>query len=479
MVNRFLEKAVLGWRPFVWLFLLQLGLHLPHLFKPASGNHVWRQCNSLALAKNFADESMDIRFPRIDKRYGSDGICGPSFVAYEYGLAVLYKVFGFHETLFRAWSFSLCLAVVLGWFVFLTRHFPRDYALLGAASLFGFPEFYFHSIGAIPDLLALAAAVWGLNAFHRNKWFLVVLLLTLAAATKLYFLIAWVYVGAQCWKEPRHRGRSFLLGFISVVLAGAWYVWASHLNAIHGLWEFLNETRTADSLIQSLRLLGRDAFVQAPIWWLGPLMYLSAAVGLFYTAKSKNLLFFALSSAGLVLYFALQKQFEWHGYYTLLFVPLWSSLSMKAWVERNLALRWVGILIFVSIAWSISQMERNFYGEKRRVSSTLLDASTRDQREALSALKKVWLVGPDQTGCVNFYYTGAKGYPWYRPDESRELLGPFAHAQTGVFENPIEGIVTDQPAEARRLASDLGWTLDSLGAVGEFVWFGLQVHSAE
>ena len=139
----------MGWRPFLWLFLLQLGLHLPHLFKPASGNHVWRQCNSLALAKNFADESMDIRYPRIDKRYGSDGICGPSFVAYEYGLAVLYKVFGFHETLFRAWSFSLCLAVMLGWFVFLTRFFPRDYALLGAASLFGFPEFYFHSIGKI------------------------------------------------------------------------------------------------------------------------------------------------------------------------------------------------------------------------------------------------------------------------------------------------------------------------------------------
>ncbi|MFM1898647.1 MAG: hypothetical protein RL577_887 [Bacteroidota bacterium] len=479
MVNRFIQRATEGWKPFLWLLLLQLVLHLPHLFKPASGNHVWRQCNSLALAKNFADESMDIRYPRIDKRYGSDGICGPSFVGYEYGLAILYKVFGFHENLFRAWSFALCLAVVLGWFQFLSRIFPKEYALMGAASLFGFPEFYFHSIGAIPDLFALAAAIWGLNAIHQNNWGAGFLLLTLAAATKLYFLLAWVYIGAIYLTDSRQRTRSLIMGLLSCLIAVAWYVWASRLNAIHGLWEFLNETRIADSLSQSLQLLLRDIFIQAPVWWLGPFMYVSAAVGLFYSARSKNLLFFALTIASLGLYLVLQKQFEWHGYYTLMFVPLWSALAVKAWVQYKVSLRWVGIIVFLSVAWSISQMERNFYGEKRRVSATLLDASTRSQREALSALRTVWLVGPDPTGCVNFYYTGAKGYPWYSPDESRDLLGPFAKAQSGVFENPIQGIVTDQPREAHRLANDLGWKLDSLGSVGEFTWFGLGVHSGE
>lgn len=474
MVNRFFEKAVVGWRPFAWLLFLQLALHLPHVFKPASGNHVWRQCNSLALAKNFADESMNVAYPRIDKRYGGDGICGPSFVAYEYGLALLYRAFGFHETLFRLWSFGLCLAVVWGWYVFLSRWFPPGYSLLGAASLFGFPEFYFHSIGAIPDLLALAAAIWGVNALQRHRYLLGVSLLTLAAATKLYFLLAWVYVWVHQGADPVRRIRVVLLGALSTGLSLSWYAWAAHLNAIHGLWEFLNEARMAESPSQFLSLFLRDAFVQAPMWWLGPFMYVSAAAGFWQAFRQKNWLFFAVTTASLFLYIALQRQFEWHGYYTLLFVPLWSALAVQAWVRHSVSLSWVGIVIASSLIWSISQMERNYYGAKRRVPETLLDASTRQQREALSAKREVWLVGPDPTGCVYFYYTGAKGYPWYSPEESRQLLGPFAKAQSGVFEKPIEGIVTDQPEEAQRLARDLGWVLDSLGSVDEFVWFGLR-----
>lgn len=474
MVTLFLQQHLSGWKPYLWLFLLQLVLHGSHLGKPASGNHVWRQCNTLSVAKNFADESMDIRYPRIDKRYGSDGVCGPSFVSYEYGLAALYKVFGFHETLFRYWSFGLCLAVVWGWFCFLLHRFPREYSFFGAASLFGFPEFYFHSIGAIPDLLALAAAIWGLVLFDAKRPAWATLMLTLAAATKLYFGLAWVFVWVSQWQRGKDRMTSSLWAVGSVALALSWYAWAAHLNALNGLWEFLNETRLADSGIQALQLLWRNAFVQSPLWWMGPLMFVSVAAGIWFGAKGAKVPIIATVMAACVLYIALQKQFEHHGYYTLVFVPLWSAIAVFAWKRLSLTPLQLMALVSLSIAWSLSQMERNYYGEKRRVPSVLLDPQSRAKCEELSAMRRVWLVGPDPTGCVFFYYTGAKGYPWYSPNESRDLLGPFGRAQSGVFAKPVEGIVTNQPKEAYQLARDLGWSLDSLGSVGEFVWFGLR-----
>jgi len=461
-------------KPYALLLLLQLLIHASHLFKPASGNHVWRQCNSLALAKNYAEESMDIRYPRIDKRYGNNGICGPSFISYEYGLALLYKVFGFHETLFRFWSFLLCLAVVWGWFRFLETRVGEAWGLLGAASLFGFPEFYYHSINAVPDLLALAAGVWGVNLWAERRLGWAFLLLTLATATKLLFALFWVFAWVQAIRRKENGLTTTAMLLASVAAAALWYVWADRLNAVHGLWEFLNETRWALSGEQAVRLFLQNAIHDVPLTWVGPLFAIPLLLGFYRYARRGDAGFWLQILGALVLYLALQRQFEHHGYYILVFVPFASLLLLRS--LESMRLGWAWALVGFSIIAAALQMERNFYGEQRRVSETLLNSEYRAQREALSAERSVWLVGPDPTGCVAFYYTGAKGYPWYRADESRELLGPFARAQSGVFQHPAQGIITDDAPAARRLAVDLGWQLDSLGSVGEWVWFGLEVR---
>jgi len=69
------------------LLLLVVLTHLPFMKLPAVGNHVWRQCNTLAVAKNYADESMNLLEPRVDKRFEKSGITGPQFTEDEYTLA--------------------------------------------------------------------------------------------------------------------------------------------------------------------------------------------------------------------------------------------------------------------------------------------------------------------------------------------------------------------------------------------------------
>ncbi len=57
----------------VLILLLQVVIHLPFMNRVAMGNHVWRQVNTLAVAKNYYEKDMNILYPRIDKNYGTNG----------------------------------------------------------------------------------------------------------------------------------------------------------------------------------------------------------------------------------------------------------------------------------------------------------------------------------------------------------------------------------------------------------------------
>ena len=69
--------------------------HRNHMHLEARGLHVWRQCNTLAVARNYYQEDMNILKPRVDHRKGTDGVTGMAFPLYEYLLASIYKEFGF------------------------------------------------------------------------------------------------------------------------------------------------------------------------------------------------------------------------------------------------------------------------------------------------------------------------------------------------------------------------------------------------
>jgi hypothetical protein len=64
--------------------LLTIVLHLPFLNLPPKSIHVWRQSHSLAVARNFYREEMNIFKTRVDNRMDGDGITGSHFPTFEF-----------------------------------------------------------------------------------------------------------------------------------------------------------------------------------------------------------------------------------------------------------------------------------------------------------------------------------------------------------------------------------------------------------
>ena len=69
-------------------------LHLGFLNLPPKSMHLWRQCNTLSMTRNFFEEEMNPFHPRVDNRFDSDGITGSQFPSFEFMLATIYKITG-------------------------------------------------------------------------------------------------------------------------------------------------------------------------------------------------------------------------------------------------------------------------------------------------------------------------------------------------------------------------------------------------
>lgn len=124
------------------LFLsLNLLLHLPFLSLPPSGTHAWRQCNTMAMSRNFAEEGMDLTQPKIDRRNETNGITGSHFPLYEWCLAALSKVFGFSDTLARVFSLLIFTFGMLAFYqLLLLFNVPSFLAQGGAFLLLSIPR---------------------------------------------------------------------------------------------------------------------------------------------------------------------------------------------------------------------------------------------------------------------------------------------------------------------------------------------------
>ncbi|WP_167852248.1 ArnT family glycosyltransferase [Hymenobacter elongatus] len=218
---------------------------------PPIGPHTWRQCNTLAVARNFYEEDMNILRPRIDRRNDSDGVTGMQFPSYEWSVAVAYQVFGFHETLPRIISWLISVAGLFFGYCLIRR--ITGSVWMGAVAAWGLawsPEIYYHSINALPDVLASSASLGGLWYFlrwreHRRAghFWLSLVLTALAGLTKLQFLLIGFPIAVLLLQDIQRRqlgwrrdaGPLAFFALASVGIPLAWYAYARNLIEVSGL----------------------------------------------------------------------------------------------------------------------------------------------------------------------------------------------------------------------------------------------------
>lgn len=269
-----------------WPVLLGLNLllHAPFFRLPPTAVHVWRQCNTMAVARNFYEEGMNILTPRVDRRNDTNGITGTQFPSYEWLVAGSYHVFGFHEMLPRLLNWLISLAGISA-FYYLGRQVSGSawVGAVGAWSLSWSPEVFFHSINALPDILALMASVVGLFWFGRWRetrqplWLLLSLLaVALAGLTKLQYLAVGFPIAGFVIRDIGQRrysgGQLVQLASYAVVAVGgplAWYAYARDLIRTSGLADYGLKARPAASVAAGLLTIRQNMLTDMPSVLLG------------------------------------------------------------------------------------------------------------------------------------------------------------------------------------------------------------------
>src|SRR5882757_3183088 len=97
----------------------------------------WRECDEGSVSRNYAQESMNLFYPRIDWRGNSLGYAEMEFPAYPYMIAISYKLFGFHDYFGRVLSLLFSFGTLF-FFYKLARLYLDDLGLVFAVAFFAF-----------------------------------------------------------------------------------------------------------------------------------------------------------------------------------------------------------------------------------------------------------------------------------------------------------------------------------------------------
>ncbi len=417
-------------KKFILLFFVNLIIHLPFISKPPCGVHVWRQCNTLAMAKNFATESMNIFEPKIDRRDGTNGITGSHFPLYEWLLAVFYKVFGFYDIVPRMFSLLLfTLALLAFQKVLEILMFSPFLSTIGALLLLSIPEFYYHAINAMPDILALAMALWGLYFWlklknkHNNLNYLIAFILTIICGLiKIQFLIIPFAALAFLIQNKKQWLKIIILWFLIVLITFLWYRYAIKLTQLQNLKEYGLWIQPI-SIKEKLNTFWLNISMDLPEILLGWPLFIAFVCSIFYNIynrKNTPLFWFSfLWFLGfLAFYIVAIERMKNHSYYFMALLPL-LVIFILLFLQQKSIKKWIIYsLLILNFTWAFVRIIPSRWVEnKAQIPKEFYHNELRKQFENTIPKGEQVLIGPDISGCIYFYFTNTKGFAFTEPSE--------------------------------------------------------------
>ena len=446
-MRAFLTKAFSSSKkPLILALLINAVLHLPFINRPPESAHTWRQCNTLAIARNFHEEGMNILEPKVDNRFDQSGITGANFPAYEWGLAAVYKVTGDHNWVHRVYTTIIFFIGVAGLFCLLYYLF-NNYLIAnsGAIALLFFPDLFYFQFNALPDILALTLMIWGFYYFVRwfdtvklhagnNTYFIAcILLLALSGLVKLYFLLIGFAILGILIQHYTHVLSAKMLtclavfGLVSVGVPVAWYLYAIELIKRSGLNDFGLEIRSATDVETIISTLTQNITSDLPELILNFANTGLLLAGCFYFFKDKayrkSYFIPALCLfAGIVLYHMLElKQMKFHSYYMMPYYPFLAFIvaygAFKLW-QRGFTYVVLLLLAANPVVAAIRILPARWMSNEKYVPVELYNETSRIQLSNAVPADALCIVGEDDSHCIYFYYLHKKGFGY----DTRESL---------------------------------------------------------
>lgn len=433
MIDKLRFRSNLIIKLFISLFVI---VHLFFINLPPCSIHVWRQCNTLSVARNFQEESANIFQPRVDRRYETNGVTGMQFPLYEWLLSFLLRLFGDGYWIHRLFSLLISITGIYFCYLFISR-ITND-KLIGAITascVLWSPEFFYHSINALPDILALSFSFISLYFFsgwmknlNKHDFVCSMILVGLAGLVKIqYLMIGGFMLGVVIYffqtnnklKLKDQFSLLFIGGTLPVFITLWWYIYAAGLIKSSGLLDFGIEFRPAENFSDALSILNRNLISDWPelvFGYANTLVVLIAIIFLF--AKrfkySEYALGFILLSALYIAYHLIElRQMQVHQYYMLPSLIVLSGLIAFA-SKKLLDTKFYWILLLVIIAQPILASIRIIPARWAKTDLGIpAEFSNSESRIKLSNAipnSVSVIAGPDVSGCIYLYFLHKKGF---------------------------------------------------------------------
>lgn len=335
---------------------------------PPRSIHQWRQSDGLSMTLNYYYDGMNFFSPEIHCLISDNGTSGKAVgecpILY-YFIAILWKIFGVHEWIYR---FVGLLFVFLGLYSLfrITDYFVKNtfWSIGLSILLFTSPIFANYGISFltnVPAICLVLAGWWYFLRFYITKknsilYFSMILFL-IAGLLKISSLISYIFllmlfIGERMPflnKKKKFIFNDFnknIIPFLLVIIINfAWYYYAKRYNNIHGQRYFTDELRTIwgmdkNKIFQFLLQIRKNTIYQL----FNPLVlysFIFMFLTIILTPKKQPKFFlfgtYLLIIGGILYIFAWFQAFDVHDYYyiDLLIIIIFIYLTFLIFLKNN------------------------------------------------------------------------------------------------------------------------------------------------
>lgn len=331
--------------------------------------HQWRQTDCLQIAHNYLTENWNFFSPSIHNYFSDGETSGKTageFPLLYYFVAILWKVFGEHEFIYRLVTLIIFSLGLYSLYDLLKRLLNNNFwALSVTFFLFTSPVLVFYSNNFLPNVPAFSFVLIGWNFFYRYHHakkikflYFAIGMFTLGGLFKMTAYISFIILGAFYFfdlikslilkKEVKifSNLKTSIFPFIfSLVILLSWYIYAAYFTGVHGgkytyngLWPIWKmEANQVELILNFIRdIIYHQLFSSTALW-------LIMAMGLFLFLDYKKTNRFIAASLSLLLigcsgFIALWFQaLEAHDYYVinLLLFPLFILVGFVWHLKEN------------------------------------------------------------------------------------------------------------------------------------------------
>jgi len=290
---------------------------------------MWRQCATASIARNFYYNGMNIFYPQVLWGGATEGYIGETeFHLYPFTIAILYKLFGVHESLGRLVSI---LAFCGGAFFLykLSRKYTDGTTAIIALLFYTFnPYIFFFSRAFQPESTMLFLSITMLYFFSewidKEGWWRFALM-TLCATTAFLVKIPTICLGLPllylCLRKYKInfilQWKLWLFAIISLVPIILWCRHSSYLKSINGLsWGnfYLSSFSTYIDPHFYMRVFFSEIFEKCLIY-IGGMFFV---LGIVFTFKNKEFRFIHYWLLAIIAFFFIgAEKTAHHTYYTI------------------------------------------------------------------------------------------------------------------------------------------------------------------